>query len=505
MKSVRDLSFYFWIIAVFVASQIVTTFLGIRFVGSSKMIIEPFWQYLDPQILKTDLLRGLFFLHSQPPLFNSFLGLVLKVFPQHYEQVFAWIFQAFSFGTLLLMGVIMRKMGINEKLIFLFCAIFALFPNFLVYTNLLFYTLPIAFLLLLSCLFLQKFMESQRMKYAVLFTSTAGIIMLTRSIYHLLWFVVCGAVIVFLINSNSRRIFLRAAMVPVLIVFVLYTKNAVLVGSFGPSSWMGMNLARGWPLPNDSMRNLNAFLEPEEIRRLNAMNKINAEWMVGPFMPPGAYINLGYFRTDKLSYTHPAISAPEKRSSIPNVTHPNFNHSDYAKISKKMLDADRAIILEYPGKYFARVLLGFKMYLQPATGPSWFLVQSYNYNPVQNYANLLTKLLFQGRRIELARGYVPWNSLYILFPLLVIFGMKKIFVNDNENRTIDRVTFAYITITIIWVALITNLLEFGENNRIRFETDPFIVIVLAAAVQALYRLLRKGLLRRSSPIVVESP
>ena len=169
-----------------------------------------------------------------------------------------------------------------------------------------------------------------------------------------------------------------------------------------------------------------------------------------------------------------------------------------------MLEADRAIILEYPGKYFARVLLGFKMYLQPATGPSWFLVQSYNYNPVQHYANLLTKLLFQGRRIELARGYIPWNSFYILFPLLVIFGMKKTFVRD-QNPSVRSVTFAYLTLTTIWVALITNMLEFGENNRIRFETDPCIVILLAAAVQSLYRLLRNGLLRRSSPIVVESP
>ena len=246
------------------------------------MIIEPFWQYLDPQILKTDLLRGLYFLHSQPPLFNAFLGLVLKLFPQHYEQAFAWIFQTLSFGTLLLMGLIMRKLEINLKLIFAFCAVFALFPNFLIYTNLLFYTLPVAFLLLLSCLFLQKFVESQRLKYAVLFTSTAGIIMLTRSIYHLVWFVLCAAIIFFLIDRNSRRIFLRAAILPVLVVIVLYAKNSVLVGSFGPSSWMGMNLARGWQLPNDSMRNLNAFLEPEEIQHLSTTNKINPEWMVGP-------------------------------------------------------------------------------------------------------------------------------------------------------------------------------------------------------------------------------
>lgn len=501
MKSVRDFSFYFWIFLIFIASQVAATLLNIRFVGSSQMIIEPFWQYLDPQILKTDLLRGLFFLHSQPPLFNAFLGVVLKLFPQNYELVFTGIFRVISFGTLLLMGLIMRKMAINQMLIFIFCAIFALFPNFLVYTNLLFYTLPVAFLLLLSCLFLQKFLETQRRQYAILFTCTAGIIMLTRSIYHLLWFVLCAALILFVIDHNSRRFFLRAAIVPALLVLLLYAKNSALVGSFGPSSWMGMNLARGWPLPNESMRSLNAFLEPDEIRRLSDSHKINSEWLVGPFMPPGAYSHLGYFSTDQSNFWHPAITAPEKRSSIPNVTHPNFNHYDYAKISKKMLDADRAIIFEYPQKYFARVLLGFKMYLQPATGPSWFLVQSYNYYPTQTYADFLTRLLFQGRRIELARGYIPWNSFYILFPVLMIFGIIKTFTRADKNH----VTFAYLTLTILWVAMITNMLEFGENNRIRFETDPLIVIVSAAALQSAYRFLRNGLFKRSSPIVVESP
>lgn len=325
--------------------------------------------------------------------------------------------------------------------------------------------------------------------------------MLTRSIYHLLWFVLCAALILFVIDHNSRRIFLRAAIVPALLVLLLYAKNSALIGSFGPSSWMGMNLARGWQLPAEPMRKLNAFLEPSEIQHLIETNKINREWLVGPFMPPGAYTNLGYFKTDESSFHHPAISAPEKRSSIPNLMHPNFNHYDYAKISRKMFDADRAIILEYPQKYFARVLLGFKMYLQPATGPSWFLVQSYNYYSTQKYADFLTRLLFQGRRIELARGYIPWNSFYILFPVLMIFGIIKTFARADNNG----VTFSYLTLTILWVAIITNMLEFGENNRIRFETDPMIVIVSAAALQSAYRFLRNGLFKRSSPIVVESP
>ena len=47
----------------------------------------PFWydtinvymQYLDPQILSHQLIQGIWYLNSQPPLFNLFLGLVLHI------------------------------------------------------------------------------------------------------------------------------------------------------------------------------------------------------------------------------------------------------------------------------------------------------------------------------------------------------------------------------------------------------------------------------------------
>jgi hypothetical protein len=85
----QKLSLYVWVSIVFLSSQLLAYLLGIRFAGSLRIIIEPFWQYLDPLILKTDLLRGLYYLHSQPPLFNWLLGVILQLFPNHYEFVFS--------------------------------------------------------------------------------------------------------------------------------------------------------------------------------------------------------------------------------------------------------------------------------------------------------------------------------------------------------------------------------------------------------------------------------
>ena len=40
-------------------------------------------QYLDPELLRTHLAQSVWYLHTQPPLYNLFLGTVLKLFPGH--------------------------------------------------------------------------------------------------------------------------------------------------------------------------------------------------------------------------------------------------------------------------------------------------------------------------------------------------------------------------------------------------------------------------------------
>src|SRR3972149_6661273 len=69
---------YPWTFGVFVSSLLLGRWLGIRFVDNG---VEFLYQFLDPEILRNDLARGLYYLPAQPPLFNLFLGLGLKSFP----------------------------------------------------------------------------------------------------------------------------------------------------------------------------------------------------------------------------------------------------------------------------------------------------------------------------------------------------------------------------------------------------------------------------------------
>ncbi len=66
------------VVAVFLLSRVGYYVAGVRFDASS---LPWFWQYIDPVLLKTDLGQSLWYLHSQPPAFNLFLGIVLNLFP----------------------------------------------------------------------------------------------------------------------------------------------------------------------------------------------------------------------------------------------------------------------------------------------------------------------------------------------------------------------------------------------------------------------------------------
>jgi len=74
-------SAYTLLLALFVVSRIVYYLLGVRF--DARPILN-FFQFIDPELLKHRLLESLYYLHVQPPGFNLYTGIVLKLFPDAY-------------------------------------------------------------------------------------------------------------------------------------------------------------------------------------------------------------------------------------------------------------------------------------------------------------------------------------------------------------------------------------------------------------------------------------
>ena len=429
-------------------SEIFSHWLAIRFAMKP---LAQMYQYLDPALLREDLLASLWHLHAQPPAFNAFLGIGLKLFPSKHALFFELVYGALAVGLLAGIAAVMDRMAIPRALVGGSVFAFALTPGFMVYRDWLFYTLPVAFLLIgtLSCVEL----GGRRGRLSALALASLGtLLMMTRAVFHPVWWVLVWGVLRMAPDPSRKR--LRwVLLVPLLAMTCLFVKNLYLVDSLGASSWIGMNLAKRWPLSQS------------EMRELKARGAIPQFWGRRPFMEPPEFRPFGFFDPNSGKDLHPALGSAAKRSG-----EPNFNHRDYAAISSQMLEGDLYLIRHYPSRYLRRVVTSVLLFLQPGPNSVDFLVE-YPSERVHSVRRALNRL-WMARDIERPiRMLTPSVNLFLpLFALLVAWGIYQSIVAKGS----ERVTFRVMTLTILWVFAVTNFIEIGENDRMRWEVEPYL-------------------------------
>jgi len=98
----------------FALSHIAYNAAGVRFDSAG---IGYFWQYLDPELLRHRLAESLLYLHSQPPLFNLFLGLALKACHGSPGVAFHVIYALLGIAISLSLLWLFRKLGVSLGLL----------------------------------------------------------------------------------------------------------------------------------------------------------------------------------------------------------------------------------------------------------------------------------------------------------------------------------------------------------------------------------------------------
>ena len=142
------------IVTVFILSRILAGIAGLHL---SAWPLYAYWQYLDLNTLKHHLLRGIWYDHAQPPVFNLLLGLILKTGGDQSTLLFAVLLRMISLANGLLIFSILRKITVAAYVPLIFCLVYLLSPATLVFECEIFYTTTISFLLLVSVYFLIKF------------------------------------------------------------------------------------------------------------------------------------------------------------------------------------------------------------------------------------------------------------------------------------------------------------------------------------------------------------
>ncbi len=446
------------LILVFVLSRALMIALGIRM---NWQPLLAYWQYLDVETLRHHLLRGVWYDHAQPPAFNLFLGIMLKVSGNQSVLFFAVVFKFISlFNGLLLMSIV-RKISPLRFLPLIVALAYLLSPATLIYECELFYTSFISMLLLVSVYFLIRLKTRSTWSNMTGFFLPLVLVCLTRSVYHIAWLsVVIFALLFCFRGTAASRKMLPLGFLSLVLVGSWYVKNKIIFDKLSASSWLGMNLAR------------NVFHDNE----ITDSNNIAA---YAPFSPVSTYkkfIDPGYEKKFK------GLNDRDLLQEMKNDSFINENNVNYIPISDLYQRASIQRIKSGPLAYVQNVMQSSILYFTPATVYSlaldrvakmtWYdVLYSFNLSPFAN-----GKLQ---RRIALMVSSIPKLLIY----LSVLFVLIREILRTRSVSSWNL----FILLTIGFVFVISSLFEHYENMRFRFETEPLFLLLAAQAVSILYK------------------
>ena len=477
----------------FAASRGLYWLLGVRFDDSS---LGVFWQLLDPELLSHDLGRSLFYLHSQPPLFNLLLGGVLKLSPWPVGGVFHAFFLLLGYFCFAGSFLLMRRLGIRALVALPVASILVMRPSFVLLENLLMYDLPVAALLVAAVLGLDRALarssesagseaNSESQPWGLFFWILL-VLCGTRSLFHPIFF---GAALLTLIWMSRRPLgghlglraplIWRAAMVPLLLLGVWQVKNWAVFGHGGYSSWLGMNAARI----------VGAGLSAEQLSNLHDRGLVSEVFFVPPFSSILDYPER-FRRADVLDAGLGRQAAEAEVAALTAVKKStgatNFNHFAYLAISSQYLADARSVVWFQPKAYFHGMAKAWYNYLQPASRLDHLRGNRDRLGPwVEGFEALLYGEIPEGFRY----GGEP-RSLFVLplifFPTWIGFGLWLCRKGSGQSAT-DRVVIVFMGATILYVAMVGNSLEVWENQRFRFYTDAFLAVLAALMIERAIR------------------
>jgi hypothetical protein len=434
----------------FGASRVLLDLLGVRFVAGG---LPLFFQFVDPELLRGRLLESVFYLHSQPPLFNLFLGAGLKLAPDDYELLFGFAFHVAGLGLVLALYGLLVRLGFAPWLAVGIALLCAVTPSVVLTESWLFYDHPVAALLVASVLAFHAYATRPSFARAAAFFGLAAALVLTRSVFQFLWLGLALALV--LLAARTRRTTLLAAALPVALVLGLYAKNAVLFGTFSTSSWYGLSLART-VLPNVSLEERRAFV------RAGRLSPVALRW---PFSPLSEF-------PKRLADTEPTgipvLDRPTKGSGAPN-----FNHRAYLGLSSDYRDAALWTVRRKPGAYLDGIGLGVGRFFDAGTDDPGF---RRNQRRLREWGSAYERLFARAS----STGGVRVSAMMLVYALALGYAALRLVSGMRRERRLcpAAATLAYVVVTVAYLVVVWVATDNGETFRARMLTEPLVLFLL---------------------------
>jgi len=466
------------VLGCFIVSRLLAYAASIRFDSYRGIQLMHF---IPEELLRTRLLSSVFHLHNQPPLFNIYLGIVYKLFPGSETTVFHAVHFLMGAALAVTMYLLMTRLGVSGRVSAVLTCLFTVSPAAVLFENLLYYTFPVAVMLCLSAFFLHRFMDGGRILDGAVFFSLLAAIVLTRSMFHLAWFAAWLCIVVMLRRSRWKKTVL-VAVIPFAAALFPFAKNAVLFGGFSSSSWLGMSLAKITTMK---------LSEDERIDRIGD-GELSELSLLPPFKPVWYYKQ--YTRIPAFQETGVPVLDMDM---YPNGGH-NWNNASLYSISEQYLEDALFVLKRYPGVFLGGVADSFRIFFFPAGDWFHFYASIDNISHISLYEKLYNFLVCGqvtafGSAAEKRNdqwGYFDtarhMGFLILAFYLAAVGYGVFFLVRSVKRGTLNTpagATMLFIVLTVLYVTLIGNCLESGENERFRFTVDPLLMIAFGVFIQ----------------------
>ena len=415
------------------------------------------WQTVSVRLLTTDLLRSLWFLHSQPPLYNLYGAIFFNFFPQAPLQ--AMHFANILLGSLIpgLIAIILWHQTRNLSLSVAIGAVVALDPGLVLFEAYILYDLLTVLLVVAGVWALSQLERTGRLRYAAMFGVWLTLLVLVRSAYHIL-LIPIGLGLAALAAKRDWKNALLAATLPCLLAFGWYGKNFVVFGFFGASSWQGFSV---WKVAS-----LN--YSPSELATLEAEGTIDrVAAQEEPWGQASVYWDYGFRETSQI----PVLSQDDQH---------NINIIAAAKAYQR--NAIRLIASD-PVKYLRAVWYSYLIYSIPSAE---FKHHIPNAERIGWPARFVAEVV-QGGALEDYLHYPIKSFYFILVPASVAVYLAQLAWHSlRKRRGVGSFVRAHAVATwmfvlIAYTTLVGIFLETGENNRERFYIEYLVVVILAVA------------------------
>ncbi|MEO6989864.1 MAG: hypothetical protein ABI239_14600 [Aquihabitans sp.] len=475
------------VVAGFVA---VVVSLRLNHAGLHESEIATSWQLDSVDNLMANPFTSTWYRHVQPPLYNLYIGSILRWSPFPPIGTIYVLSLAVLLGASLLLCDVLQRWRVHPWAAGLITAVAMANPNLLSTIVVSSYEVPVVAMLVLAFWLFQRYLDQPSPRLLIGLSVVLTAVSLTRSLLHPVWVVGFVAFAVLARKVPVRTIAVAVA-IPVLCIGGWMVKNEVLFDTATTSSWLGFNLQRGVMAP----------MARADVEASVADGDVTGLALVNPWQPLEQYDE--WNEGCQPSSRHPSLYVETWKESGRAA---NFNHECYLPLYAQAEANATTLIRTYPGRYLrTRVAIAPSSFAMAEVGvdtpyrsPAGVLRPTRTWMDSLGDATLVPMTV----HLDMADWNLPFfgadeltyrisltlaaGSLFLLARgLLAAFRLMRQ-ARRPGMRSWDRDELMWLLVagTAILVIVVGNLIEFGENGRFRATLDPLLV---ALPLGALYR------------------